>query len=200
MNNEYLKQLNRPWLKISLAVFGSFLALFLVFSFGVRVGFYKAGFSGHLSENYYRNFDGRDQRSDKMPLFGRGMPLAGEGVVGGFGAAGEILEKGQDYLNIIDRDGLDKIVAVNDKTLIKRLRETISLNDLLEGDMVVVVGRPDKAGRIEAKLIRMMPAPQVGSDFGPLPARGKILPDETEKTFDNQAVIASSTAATSSQK
>lgn len=60
-------------------------------------------------------------------------------------------------LIIKDRDGTEKIILVTDKTEIRKFRETVKLSDLKIDDYVVVIGEPNDAGQVEAKLIRIMP-------------------------------------------
>ena len=52
---------------------------------------------------------------------------------------------------------MEKIILVSDATIIKRFQDTIKLADLKVDDYIVVIGEPNNAGQIEAKLIRLMP-------------------------------------------
>jgi hypothetical protein len=129
------------------------VALFF-FQSGVFVGAHKADFTRRWSDNFERNFGG--PRGGMMP---RG--IASRDFVPGGGAIGAIIKIDDSILTIKDRDGLEKSVLLDDKTEIRRFREAIKIADLKVDDAIVVIGEPNTAGQIAAKLIRVMPAPQM---------------------------------------
>lgn len=159
MNLDFIKS---PKTQKVILIIGGMAMLLAVFSLGVEVGFHKAGFSRGYSDNYYRNFQGEGKKRGFPGEFGgRGMmgDLNDRGMMTGFSSAGEVLDINVSGLTVMDRDGIEKIVLVSDKTLIKQFRDTIKLTDLKTGDAVVVMGQPNAQGQIEAKLIRVMPVP-----------------------------------------
>ena len=54
---------------------------------------------------------------------------------------------------------MEKIVLVNDQTVIRRGRDNVKVSDLKVDNNLVVIGDPNEMGQIAAKLIRLMPAP-----------------------------------------
>ena len=75
------------------------------------------------------------------------------------GVFGQIIKIENDKLIIIGKNNAETIVLITDKTIINRFQETISVADLKIDDAAVIIGEPNNAGQIEAKLIRVMPAP-----------------------------------------
>jgi len=141
---------------ISLA---AILVLFLTFSAGMRVGFYKAKFSYQWGENYHKNFAGPRNGM----LRGAFKDFGGKDLIDSHGAAGQILKidpstgSGQAELVIQGQDGVEKIIVVKDGTAVRRLRETAELSELKVNDYITVIGSPTDVGKIEAKFIRVMP-------------------------------------------
>jgi hypothetical protein len=149
-------------------IFGiaAFIILLLIFKAGTFVGFRKADFSYKWGENYNRNFAG--PRGGFLGGFEREDLMNAHGVIGQIikidpstssgqatstnsGQTGTVIIKG--------KDDIEKIIIVKDNTVIRRLNETVKLNDLKIGDYIVVIGGPDNNGQIEAEFIRLMPPP-----------------------------------------
>lgn len=140
--------------KSVIAVFLIAIAILFIFNLGMRVGYLKASFINRSGDNYYR------------PLVGAaGEHVAGfiqnveEGVHGVTGKIVSIdLKDGTPTIVVADRDTTEKVVRMGAGTIIRKIRETISPNDLKAGDIVVVIGEPDTDdAEIEARLIRVMP-------------------------------------------
>ncbi|MBI2640716.1 MAG: hypothetical protein HYW91_02435 [Candidatus Sungbacteria bacterium] len=134
---------------------GAFIILLVIFKAGVAVGFKKAGFSYRWGENYHRNFAG--------PRGGFLKDLRDQDFMEAHGTFGSILKIDGLTIVISGKDGTEKTILANDNTVVRRFRDEIKLSDLKEGDYIVVIGSPNDAGQIEAKLIRVMPAPLGGS-------------------------------------
>ena len=60
---------------------------------------------------------------------------------------------------ISGQDNAEKIIIVGADTVIEKFREKIKLDGMAVDDTVVVIGEPNNEGKIEAKLIRIMPTP-----------------------------------------
>ncbi|MCK9352258.1 MAG: hypothetical protein WCT49_05045 [Candidatus Paceibacterota bacterium] len=129
------------------------IALF-IFQAGVVVGFKKAEFSGRLGDNYYRTFGERGNFRGMPPIFGtqRMDPSNAHGTIG------KIASIALPKIIVADRDGVEKTISVNDKTDVRRFRDSIKPSDLKVGDFITVIGKPTDAGEINAELIRVMPA------------------------------------------
>ncbi|TSC91739.1 MAG: Uncharacterized protein CEN90_203 [Parcubacteria group bacterium Licking1014_17] len=152
---QFLK--SKMFMVIILVLFG-IAVLVGTFSIGMMIGYRKAGFSYTWAENYHRNFGG-----PRGGLFGG---LGGGDLSDGHGVAGLIikidppasLEKSGPTLIIKGQDNVEKIVIVENDTVTRYLRDTVSPNDLKVGNNIVIIGNPDNSGQIMAKFIRVLPS------------------------------------------
>ncbi len=133
-------------------VLGAIFILVFVFQAGMIAGFKKASFGKSWGDNYERNF-GRDDRKD---LFMRNM----QGMPNPHGAVGKIIKIELPNIVVLDKDQIEKVVVVSDSTNIFERKEKLSKENLTLDKFVVVIGDPNSSGQIEAKLIRVMPAPE----------------------------------------
>ncbi len=129
---------------------GLAIVLLGVFRLGQVSGGQKVRFSDRLGENFNRNF--RDPRDN----FFRNWS-GGPGMPGGHGAVGEIVSLNLPLVTIAGLDNLEKVVVIEDRTLIRQFQNQITPTDLQIGEHVVVLGAPNAEGQIEARLIRVMP-------------------------------------------
>ena len=166
---------SRVFKRVTLGV-AAFIILLIVFGLGTFVGFRKANFSYRWGENYHQNFAG--------PRGGFFGDFGGKDFINAHGVIGQIIKidpstgstsspqasSGQAATLIIKgMDNIEKIVLIEDDTIIERLRETLKTTDLKVDDTVVVIGQPNDAGQIEAKFIRLMPPPPAGMAPGSSP-------------------------------
>lgn len=139
-------------------MFGAGFAIVLLvdFGLGMMVGYKKANFSYKWEENYSRNFMGSR----------REMPggMMGRNFTGASGTFGEIIRIDGLDLIINGQDGVEKVVVLKSDTAIRDRRNSVNPADLKIGDHITVIGSPNDAGQIEARLVRIMPA-----DFSPPP-------------------------------
>jgi len=126
------------------------MIILLVFKTGMMVGFQKANFSCHWSDNYHQNFGG--------PRGGFPGGFGDRDFIEANGSVGQIIKIATSTLVIRGRGNVEKVVLIKADTVINQLKETITINELKTDDMVVVIGEPNNDGQIEAKLIRVMPA------------------------------------------
>lgn len=145
-------------------IIATVIIVLVVFTVGMFIGYKKADFSYRWGENYHRNFAG--PRGGFMINLG-GFP--GNDFIEAHGIFGQILKIDGSSLIVNDRGNTEKIVLIKDDTVINRQRENIKISDLKIDDYIVVIGNPNSEGQIEAKLIRIMPAPPTGAP-NPLPA------------------------------
>ena len=128
------------------------IILLLVFKAGMAVGFKKANFSIQWGQHYSQNFAGpRD--SFLLRTFGPDEYIEANG------AFGQILQINKDSLIMIGASNVEKIILLKDDSIIRAQKRELELNELRVGDNIVVIGEPNENGQIEAKLIRIMPAP-----------------------------------------
>jgi hypothetical protein len=145
-------------IKIALAVIFVLIIILLIFQAGIYVGFKKASFSYQWGENYYKNFAG--PRGGFMDDIRGGKMMAPHGVFG------TIIKIDGNSLIVSGGSEMEKAVLIGGDTIIKKFQETLSLSDLKVNDKITVIGSPTSDGRIEAKLIRVLPKPPAGA---PLP-------------------------------
>jgi len=140
---------------------GVLVVLLLVFQAGMFVGFHKASFSYGWGENYHRNFAG--------PQGGFVDDFMGRDFIDAHGVFGAVIKVDADTSSIVinGRDNVERIILLNDDTSIKRFRDNIKIKDLEVGSPIVVIGDPNDAGQIEAKLIRVMPVGQASEESFP---------------------------------
>lgn len=140
------------WIIVGSAIF---VVAVLIFGAGIFVGEMKARFSYRWAENYHKNFGG--PRGGFMGRLPGNLPPSGD-FIKGHGTFGEIIRiNGADFV-IKGQGDAEKVIVVATSTAIQKGRDTIKKDDLKVGDRVVVIGSPNEEGRIEAKLIRIMPS------------------------------------------
>lgn len=128
----------------------------LIFHAGQIAGFRKASFGRDWGNNYAMNF-GSPHMGPKMmgEKFGDLGSLPNSG-----GAIGKIIKIELPTIVVLDKkDNTEKIVLINEKTQIRKVREDINKENLTIDDDVVIMGAPNSSGQIEARLIRILPAP-----------------------------------------
>ena len=133
---------------------GAVIIFLFIFRVGMTVGFKKADFSYKWGENYHQNFAG--------PKRGFFRELGGMGdrdFIGAHGIFGKVLKIEGSEMVISGQDNAEKIITVGADTVIEKFREKIKIDGMAVDDMVVVIGEPNNEGKIEAKLIRIMPLP-----------------------------------------
>lgn len=123
------------------------IALF-VFEAGVAVGFHKAGFARDWEEHYRDNFG--------APAM-YGMPS--RGLPDPHGAAGTIVNVSLPTFAVTAPGRTEEVVRVNGDTIIRDGERTVSADDLAPGKYVIVIGMPGEAGAVDARLVRILPAP-----------------------------------------
>ncbi len=143
------------YFKVAAISCGVLFVALVGFAAGLQVGFHKALFSSSFGANYERNFLGLpDDRP--VPTMGSMMDPAGEkGMRNPHGLSGEILSISGDSLIIKDRNNQESTVHVSDATIINRGKETLTLSNLMTGNKIVVIGKPQDNGVIDAHLIRV---------------------------------------------
>jgi len=139
------------WVIIGLT---GFVIVFLIFGLGIFIGEKKAGFSYRWAEQYHKNFAG-----PQGGFFDEWQKFPGRDFIGAHGVFGQIIKIDGSTVIIKGSDNMEKILLIEDDTIIERFREAIKINDLKVDDYIVVIGEPNDAGQIEAKFIRLLPNP-----------------------------------------
>jgi hypothetical protein len=139
------------WIILGLIII---IAVIFIFGVGIFVGEKKASFSYRWAEQYHKNFAG-----PPGGFFENWQKFPGSDFIGAHGVFGQIIKINDSSIIIKGSDNVEKIVLIKDDTIIERFRETIKITDLKVDDFVVVIGDPNDTGQIEAKFIRVLPAP-----------------------------------------
>jgi hypothetical protein len=128
--------------------------MLLSFQVGAETGRRQVEFSGRMGDNYARMFEmHRGGPTD----FGRGM--MSRGIPGGYGATGKVVSVAANSIVVAGLDDTEKIVHVNSGTMIRELQNDATTSDIKVSDSVIVIGTPNTNGEIDARLIRILPAP-----------------------------------------
>jgi hypothetical protein len=83
-----------------------------------------------------------------------------------YGVTGTIVKINLPTIIVEGADKVEKVVVLNDKTIIREFRNDVKASDLKAGDPIIVIGSPDSSAQIEAKLIRVMPTGAPGWSNG----------------------------------
>lgn len=126
----------------------------LIFQAGIFMGYRKASFAYRFGDNYYRVFD----RQAPSPF---GFPLHDE-FRASHGAVGKVMSVSLPTLVVAGPDSIEKTVLVTNDTLIRRFDVELKPEDIKTGDFLVAIGDPNEDSQIQAKLIRILPAPPEG--------------------------------------
>ncbi len=152
---------NTPLLRGIAIGLGIAFVVATVFSMGLFIGQQKARFSIRWGQNYNQHFGGSR----------RVLPGGPRDFFGGHGTAGVVIDVKKESLVVRSRDNAEKVILISDQTRIVKGREAIELKDIEEDNAIVVIGRPDDEGRIEARLIRLFD----GTGPGGRPMQGGFL-------------------------
>ena len=146
-------------LKKIVAVIGIGAIVLVVFAIGMEVGYMKAEFSYKFGEGYYRAFG---------PEGAHPIGFVPGDVGDAHGVNGTIVSVTLPTITIAATDNTEKVVRIGNDTIIRELRSTIVSSDLKVGDTIVILGNPYDEDEIEAKFIRVIPAPQTGVPMIPV--------------------------------
>lgn len=139
-----------------ICILGVIIIIALIFQAGFFVGFKKASFGHDWNNNYEKNFG----PSHRGPFIMEGGFGDLKDLPNAHGAIGRIIKTELPTVIVMDdKDKVEKVVLVNDNTEIRKMRDKVAREDLKVDDFIVVIGAPNTQGQIEAKLIRLLPAP-----------------------------------------
>ena len=138
--------------KNTLLIIGGVVIVLLIFQAGVFVGYHKAAFSYRAGERFYRAYD--DQTRNFM-----GTPRI-DNYSNPHGTVGKIVEIDLPSIVIEDGSNIEKVVNLDDDTVIKGFRGSSKADVLKIGDLVLILGSPIDDREIQAKLIRLLPTPK----------------------------------------
>lgn len=157
MNFTHYKNLLKAKLSTkTLWIIGGLVVALLVFQAGMFVGYRKASFSYGEGDNFHRMFGSPEHRS--MMGFGDFTRIPGEEFTSAYGVSGTIVKIALPTIIVAGNDKVEKVVVVNEKTILRHFRDDINNGDLKVGDNIIVIGSPNSSStQIEARLIRVLP-------------------------------------------
>lgn len=149
MNTEHIKNtLQSKQYKHIVEIVCVIVATLIIFNLGMRIGYMKASYTNAGGENVYRQL---------TPGIKRHMPGFIQDISSGaHGANGKIISITLPTITVADKEGIEKIVRIEDQTILRSIRSDITENDLRVGDMVVVIGEPNEDTEISARFIRIV--------------------------------------------
>lgn len=127
------------------------LALF-VFQAGIFVGYHKALFSYRGENRYFAAIEGQGGRGGMMMGFS-------DEFSPNHGAIGQIISVSLPSFVVAGPNNAEKTVVIDGRTTIRRFRDIATSTDIRADDFAVVLGEPDQSGAIQARFVRLMPAP-----------------------------------------
>ncbi len=141
--------------KTILIAVGALVVALLIFQAGIFVGYRKASFSYGSGDNFHRMFGSPEHRG----MMGRGdmRGFSNKEFTSAYGTTGTIVKIELPNLIIAGTDKVEKVVVVNEKTILRLLRNDLKSTDLKVGYTIIVIGSPNSSSQIEAKLIRVVP-------------------------------------------
>ena len=134
---------------IGLAIF---IGLLLIFKVGVFVGMEKAEFTDRLNA--------RDPQAIQGLRPGMMRGITDRGMMPSSSTIGTISKINGTTLTVTEKDGTEKTVTIDEKTIIRKDRVEFQVTDLKTADQIVVFGKPDQNGNIIATLIHAQPSSQ----------------------------------------
>ncbi len=139
--------------KILAGILIAIIALVIFFA-GTVVGFHRARFGNDWEEHYRQNFG-------MMPMMRNGFGFGEDYFPNAHGAIGKIIKIELPNIIVEDKDNTEKVILTDPNTQIQNARNLVTASDLKIDDYVVVIGTPNDKGVIVAKLIRIIPEPEI---------------------------------------
>jgi len=121
----------------------------------MTIGFKKANFSYRWEENYHQNFAG----PKKGFIAELGRDFGNQDFIESHGIFGQIIKNESSSLVIKGPDNIEKIVLLNNDTIIKLQKQTVTKSELITNQYLVIIGEPNESGQLAAKFIRLLPPP-----------------------------------------
>jgi hypothetical protein len=156
VKNKIKNFLNSKTFKNITYTLGILVIAFFIFQAGMLAGFRKVSFGRDWGDNYEKNFG-----SPHQPFRMGGQNFGDFGnMPNAHGAVGKIIKIELPTIVVFDvKDQTEKVIVVDNKTEIRKMRDIVTKEDLKIDEHVIVIGSPNSSGQIEAKLIRFIPAP-----------------------------------------
>lgn len=119
------------------------VVLLLTFQAGVMFGYHRARFHNRWDDHYGQNFIGEFNNRNFMKSNG---------------AFGDILKIENSTITVKGRNEAEKNILVDKNTQFESGDTNIKLENLKVGDQILVIGSPNEAGQVQAKIVRLIPS------------------------------------------
>jgi len=136
--------------RLTVGVIGALILALLIFHAGVVFGSHRDSFGGPPRPDMGRGF--------RPPFFPNGFELPRGFIPNNHGAVGAITAITLPTLTMETREGTNKTIFVGTSTMIRNGDDSKTAT-LSVGNQIIVLGDTNSEGRINAKLIRILPAP-----------------------------------------
>ncbi len=156
MNSDTIKSaFQSATTKKILAIIFILIVVIFVFNVGEEFGYHKAEVMEQMSSGYGHTFAPHDMRHNGP--FG----YLSDDQTGTHGVAGKVVSMTENKILVADNEGIEKTVLTDSNTIIRKQRDTITEAEIKPDDFVIVIGTPNNSGQITAKIIRIVPSPQI---------------------------------------
>ena len=135
--------------RLTAGVIGALILALLIFHAGVVFGSHRNSFGGPSSRSGMN-------RGFRPPFLPSGFELPHGFIPNSHGAVGTITAITLPTLTMETREGTSQTILVGTSTMVRDMRDGTTTT-LSVGNQIIVIGQPDSRGRIDAKLIRMLP-------------------------------------------
>jgi hypothetical protein len=143
------KYLQNPKTKVTVTIIIALIIIIVAFECGAQYGFRKASFVNTWNSGIGRGM--HDPRFMFAPFSKRNDDARPNGIVG------EIVSLQLPSIMIKGKTTAEEVIIVNPQTIIHKMRDVATTTDLKIGDTIVVIGKPNTDGQIQASFVRILP-------------------------------------------
>lgn len=137
--------------RVAAGIIGALFLALLIFHAGVVFGARRAEFGGPFGRAGM-------ERGFRPSFFPGGFEFPRGFISGTHGAVGTVTALALPTFTLQTREGTSQTILVSTSTLFRNMGTATNTEELSVGSSVIVLGEPDSQGRIDAKLIRILPS------------------------------------------
>ena len=150
--------IKNPATRKLLKILGVVLAVLIVFSAGMAVGFLKGQFSERWDRNYMNTMGGPRSPFSAFSDTDDRAPTP-------HGTAGIVISFSNDQIAVKGPNGTESVIMISPETIIRQMHQLATTTDIKSGSWITAIGHPDESGHLVASFIRIMPAPMSTSSY-----------------------------------
>ncbi len=148
---EFKNIISSKKVRLTASVIGALILALLIFHAGVVFGSHRNSFGSPSG----RPDMGRGFRPPFMP---GGFEMPRGFISSSHGAVGAITEITLPTFTMETREGTSQTIFISTSTIIRNIDDSTNTSALSIGNQIIVLGDANNEGRIDAKLIRILPA------------------------------------------